>query len=61
MDLALAIGFGILFVAFPNSVHRFYCWFGGRVYTTRNSPRTVRNAGILWLLGLAVIWWFART
>ena len=47
---------GLVFVLFPNQVWRFYRWFLGPDFERRNPhPRQTRNAGIVWLVIMAVI------
>ena len=48
--------FGLVWVFFPARVLRFYVWFHGSGILRRgNKPRHIRNAGILWLIVMAVL------
>ena len=47
--MGVAIGFGLWWIVFPDSVVRFYTWFhGGKVALPRRTG--VRAAGMFWVL-----------
>jgi hypothetical protein len=48
--------FGVLFVLFPSAVLRFYAWLHGP-RMPKTSPRQVRNAGLVWLAFIAIVFW----
>jgi hypothetical protein len=57
--LNLALLPGLVMIAFPGHIHRFYTWFHGEAYTRRgNQPRHIRNAGIFWLVIVAAMSYF---
>ena len=46
--------FGLAWVCFPRRVYRLYAWWLGSSFTTRNEPRHIRRAGIVWLILMTV-------
>ena len=50
--------FGAVMVAFPSAVWRFYRWFHGPALEDRIQPRHVRNAGVFWLIVMAITTYF---
>jgi len=57
--LALFGGFGLWWLAFPQSVIRFYTWFH-RKKVRMPKPIGVRIAGAAWLILVASVWIFGR-
>jgi hypothetical protein len=55
--VALVFGGGLVPVLFPASVVRFYKWFHGphALRVQQLEPRHARNAGIVWIVIMAVI------
>jgi hypothetical protein len=55
--VALVSGFGLVLVLFPAPVLRFYKWFHGprALRVQQLEPRHARNAGIVWIVIMAVI------
>jgi hypothetical protein len=50
---------GILMIAFPGPIHRFYVSFHGEAHTRReHQPRHIRNAGVFWILIVGLMMYF---
>ena len=61
VELALFSLFGVWCILFPGSVLRFYSWFHGPGSDRLgNSKWHVRNAGLVWLVVIALMAWANR-
>ena len=55
---AILLGFGFWWILFPESVIRFYTWFHKRK-SRLPGARWVRIMGVVWVLAVAVVQFFA--
>lgn len=51
--------FGVALALFPRQVHASYSRFIREGFTRRNTPQTVRNTGVAWLVLMTVLTYLA--